>query len=56
MKNSPEISTILYASDLGQQTHTVFRHAITIARQYNAKIIMMHVVEPIGETARSVIS
>ena len=56
MKNSPEISTILYTSDLGKQTRPVIRHALAMANQYNAKIIMMHVVEPIGETAKSVIS
>ncbi len=56
MKNSPEISTILYTSDLGKHTRPVIRHALAMARQYNAKIIMMHVVEPIGETAKSVIS
>jgi len=56
MKNSPEISTILYTSDLGKQTRPVIRHALAMAKQYNAKIIMMHVVEPIGETAKSVIS
>jgi len=56
MKNSPEISTILYTSDLGKQTRPVIRHALAMAKQYNAKIIMMHVVEPIGETAKSVIN
>ena len=56
MKNQPEISTILYATDLGEQTRPVFRHALAIAKLYNAKIIMMHVVEPMGETTKQVVS
>ena len=56
MSKYPEISTILYATDLGGQTRPVFRHALVMAKQYDAKIIMLHVVEPISETARSVIN
>ncbi|MDK9707709.1 MAG: universal stress protein [Desulforhopalus sp.] len=56
MKNKPKISTILYASDLGEQTRPVFRHALALAKLYDAKIIMMHVVEPMGETAKSILS
>jgi nucleotide-binding universal stress UspA family protein len=56
MKNKPEISTILYATDLGKQTRPVFRHALAMAKQYNAKIIMLHVVEPVGETALAIIN
>lgn len=56
MKNNPKISTILYATDLGEQTRPVFRHALTLAKLYDAKIIMLHVVEPVGETAKAVIS
>jgi nucleotide-binding universal stress UspA family protein len=56
MKNKPEIATILYATDLGEQTRPVFRHALALAKLHNAKIIMMHVVEPIGETTRQVLS
>lgn len=56
MKNRPNIKTILYATDLGDNTRPVFRHALALAKLYDAKIIMLHVVEPIGETARAVIS
>lgn len=56
MKNKPNIKTILYATDLGDHTRPVFRHALALAKLYDAKIIMLHVVEPIGETARAVIS
>jgi nucleotide-binding universal stress UspA family protein len=56
MKNRPNIKTILYATDLGDNTRPVFRHALALAKLYDAKIIMLHVVEPIGETAKAVIS
>jgi len=53
MKNSPKINKILYATDLGGGTRPVFLHALAMAKQYNAEIIMVHVVEPISETAMS---
>jgi nucleotide-binding universal stress UspA family protein len=56
MKSTPKISTILYATDLSKNTRPVFKQAIAQAKMHNATIIMMHVVEPIGETARAVIS
>jgi nucleotide-binding universal stress UspA family protein len=56
MKSLPKISTILYATDLGKNTRPVFKQAIAQARAHNASIIMMHVVEPLGETARAVIA
>ena len=56
MKNNPEIATILYTTDLGGQTRPVFRHALAMAKQYDAKIIMLHVVEPISDVARAVIN
>ena len=46
----PKYKTILYATDLGEHMRPVFRHAISIARQYDAKIIMINVVEPLGPT------
>ncbi|MEH6471573.1 MAG: universal stress protein [Halopseudomonas sp.] len=51
----PEINTILYTTSLGKHTRPVFRHAVKMARLYNAKIVMLHVVEPIGETGQALI-
>lgn len=51
----PEINTILYTTSLGKHTRPVFRHAVKMASLYNAKIIMLHVVEPIGETGQALI-
>ena len=56
MKRNPSIKTILYATDLGDNTRPVFRHALGLAKLYDAKITMLHVVEPVGETAKAVIS
>jgi nucleotide-binding universal stress UspA family protein len=55
MKENPDVSTIIYATDLGSQTRPVFKHALAMAKQYDANIIMLHIVEPIGETAKAVI-
>ncbi|TKB06772.1 universal stress protein [Desulforhopalus sp. IMCC35007] len=49
MNETPSISTILYATDLGDQAKPVFKHALALAKQYGAKIVMIHVVEPMNE-------
>lgn len=51
----PTFKTILYATDLGKNMRPAFRHAISIAQQYQAKIIMLHVAEPIGSTGMAVL-
>lgn len=43
---APNIKTILYATDLGENTRPVFRLAVSQARRYNARLLMLHVVEP----------
>jgi nucleotide-binding universal stress UspA family protein len=56
MSPIPKISTILYSTDLGENTRPVFRHAISQARKNEAHIVMVHVVEPLSEAAISVIN
>ncbi|GAB4350777.1 MAG: universal stress protein [Gammaproteobacteria bacterium] len=51
----PEIKTIVYASDLGEHTRPVFRHAIAIAQKFGAKIVVAHVMEPLGVSAQAII-
>lgn len=51
----PEVSTILYTSSLGKHTRPVFRHAVKMASLYNAKIVMVHVVEPLSDYGQAVI-
>ncbi len=48
----PNYKKILYATDLGRNMRPVFRHAIGLARQYEAQIVMLHVVEPLGAAAK----
>lgn len=52
---TPEIKTILYASDLGAHTRPVFQHAILLAQKLGARIVVAHVMEPLGTTARTII-
>jgi nucleotide-binding universal stress UspA family protein len=51
----PEIKTILYATSLGKHTRPVFRQAVKQATQNEAKIVMLHVVEPMGEMGHALI-
>lgn len=43
-----KIKTVLYATDMGDHMRPVFRYAIDIARHHKAKIIMLHVMEPLS--------
>ncbi len=51
----PETNKILYVSDLGKHTRPVFRQALAQARAHNARLIMLHVVEPMSESAKMAI-
>ncbi|MFT6913830.1 MAG: nucleotide-binding universal stress UspA family protein [Motiliproteus sp.] len=51
----PEIKTILYTTSLGKHSRPVFRQAVKMASVLNARIVMLHVVEPIGETGQALI-
>lgn len=48
----PEIKKILYASDLGEHMRPVFRHAVSLAKTHNAKLVMLHILEPISQQSR----
>lgn len=51
----PEIKTILYTTSLGEHTRPVFRHAVQMANKLKAHLLMLHVVEPVGEMGRALI-
>ncbi len=51
----PDTKTILYTTSLGKHSRPVFRQALKMASVYNAKVVMLHVVEPIGETGQALI-
>ena len=55
MQTLPEIKTILYTTDLGDNTRPVFLTALSLARQYDARIIMLHVVEPMTSAMQAVV-
>lgn len=46
-----KIKTILYATDMGDRMRPVFRFAINIAKNHDAEIIMLHVMEPLSSGA-----
>lgn len=52
----PEVNTIVYASSLGEHTRPVFRHAIKMAKAYDAKIIMVHALEPVSDFVYEMVS
>jgi len=43
----PQIKKILYATDLSENSVYAFRYAVDIAQKFGAKILILHVVEPI---------
>ena len=51
----PEINRILYATDLGPGSAHVFRYALSLARRYQAKVSILHVVEPLSPFAQHLI-
>lgn len=48
----PQIKTILYTTALGPHTRPVFRFAVGLARQHAARIVLLHVVEPLNNSVR----
>ncbi len=51
----PPINKVLYATDLGEHTRPVFRRAVSLARRYNALLLMVHVVEPLGAAGSAIV-
>jgi nucleotide-binding universal stress UspA family protein len=50
-----EINTILYATDLGKHTRPAFRMAVSLAKQNNAKIHFLYVIEPVNANTVSLV-
>ena len=50
------IDNVLYATDLGPQGPEVFRRAMDMSRAFNARIHVIHVMEPLTEYAESLLS
>ncbi len=47
----PEIKEILFATDLSSSADNALRHALSMAQAYDAKIHVLHVVEPLSADA-----
>jgi nucleotide-binding universal stress UspA family protein len=43
----PQIKKILYATDLSENSSYAFFYAIDLAQRHDAKIVILHVIEPI---------
>ena len=43
----PQVKKILYATDLSKNSSYAFYYAIDLARRYDAKIVILHAIEPI---------
>ena len=56
MSQLPHYKTILYVTDLGTHTRPVFKHALSLAQAYQANVVMLHVVEPLGTAVEAVLS
>lgn len=50
-----DIKTILYATDLGKGSRPVLRFAVSLAQKYDAKIIMLHALEPLSSYGRTLL-
>lgn len=51
----PTLRKLLYASDLGDNARSVFAYTVALARKHDATIDFLHVMEPMGSTARSLV-
>lgn len=51
----PVIKTILHATGLGPGARYVFRYALTLARQHQANIVVVHGIEPLTPFGQSLV-
>lgn len=51
----PQVKTILYTTALGSHTRPVFRFTVGLAQQLGARIVLLHVVEPLSNSVRFLI-
>ena len=51
----PDIKKILYATDMSPNARYAFGYAASLAKQYDAKITIIHVVEELSPTAQLLI-
>lgn len=49
----PKIKNVLYATDLSKNSAYAFRYAVNTSMKHNAKIHILHVVEPLSPQAKA---
>ncbi|MGK0499825.1 MAG: nucleotide-binding universal stress UspA family protein [Oceanicoccus sp.] len=49
------IQTILFATDMGPHTHYLLHHVNALAGQYEARIVVVHAIEPPGHLGDAVV-
>lgn len=52
----PKIRKILYATDLSMNSTYAFRYTVNSAKQHNAEIVILHVIEKLPNSVRSLVS
>lgn len=50
------IQTILFATDMGLHTHYLLHHVNALAMQHDARVIVVHAIEPPGHLGGAVVS
>lgn len=51
----PGVKTILYATDLAPHGPKIFRYALALARQHGARIVLLHAIEPLSQSATALV-
>lgn len=48
--------TILYATDLAEQSDPAFQQALSLAKHYQATLLLLHVIEPLSDSAMAAVN
>ena len=51
----PKIDTVLYCTGLGRNTRYIFRYALALAKQFDARIVALHVMETLSSRQRALV-
>lgn len=49
------VEKILYATDFGPSARSVFNYAVSLAKRFDAEIHLLHSLEPLGPTGKSLV-
>ena len=51
----PQIQHILYATDMSDNSRHIFRYALSFAKQYDAKITLLNILEPLNTSGTALV-